>query len=126
MATSHRIKIFGSALAALFALGLVISAARGDATSDQAEAAAVRRGAALFRQAWAPGAKRCFDCHGSGRNQLTSARLKSYPKYDPTWRQVVTAQQKLNQMIKGKSGGEPLVLGSDDLNALESYIAGLR
>ena len=100
--------------------------AQGDATSDQALAAAVQRGQQLFTAAWKAGAKTCADCHASGPNRMTSVRIKSYPKYDKTWAKVLCAQQKINQMISTKAQGSILVLGSDDLNALEAYISTLR
>jgi mono/diheme cytochrome c family protein len=91
-----------------------------------AMAAAVRRGDELFHGAWVQGGKACANCHGEGQNKMTASRLKGYPKYDLTWQKVVTGQQKMNQMIKVKAGGEPLVLGSEDLNALEAYLSTLR
>ena len=61
-------------------------------------------------------------CHKRGKNKLTAARLNGYPKYDKFLKKVVTGQQKLNQMIRKSAKGEPLELGSADLNALEAYI----
>lgn len=104
----------------------LVSPAQGDATSDRAEAAAVQKGKTLFQKVWKRGGKSCATCHASGRNKLTAVRLKSYPKYDKAWKRVITGQQKINHMIKSKSGGAPLVLGSSDLNALEAYISRLR
>ena len=111
--------------AALIIFGLVVPA-QGDATSDRAIAAAVRKGQTLFQKTWTQGGKSCAKCHASGRNKMTSARLKSYPKYDKAWRRVITGQQKNNHMIKTKVGGVPLTLGSEDINALEAYICQLR
>ena len=54
----------------------------------------------------------------------TSQRLD--PKYDKVMKRVVSARQKINNMIKTKSGGEPLDLDSDDLTALEAYISTLK
>ena len=114
--------LVGCIAAAWFAAG----SAQGDATSDQALAAAVRRGQQLFAAPWKVGAKTCADCHASGPNRLTAARIKAYPKYDKTWAKVLCAQQKINQMISTKSQGSILVLGSDDLNAIEAYLSTLR
>lgn len=100
--------------------------ARGDAQADKALEEAVAQGAALYKKSWRPGAKACFACHLRGPNKLTSRRLKEYPKYDKTARRVITAQEKINQMIRSKSGGQPLELGHEDLTALEAYISTLR
>jgi mono/diheme cytochrome c family protein len=100
--------------------------ARSESRADRALADAVARGKTLYTQPWAPGAKACVTCHGSGPNKLTGARLKTYPKWDKTADVVICGQQKINQMIAGKSGGAELALGSADLNALEAYIATLR
>lgn len=40
--------------------------------------------------------------------------------------EVISGQQELNQMIRDRSGGEMLVLGSPDLNAFEAYVSTLR
>lgn len=87
---------------------------------------AIQRGKELWTRSWGPESKACADCHGPGANQMRSSRLKSYPKYDPALLKVVTGQQKLNQMITKNSKGQALELGSDDLNALEAYVASLR
>lgn len=100
--------------------------ATGDPKADKAEAEAVKRGLALYKQSWRTGGKACFACHVRGPNKLTGRRLKSYPKYDKAMRKVVTAQEKINQMIKSKSGGKPLDLGHADLTALEAYISTLK
>jgi cytochrome c len=56
---------------------------------------------------------------------MKSPRLKAYPRFDKGLNKVVTGQQKINQMITEKSKGTALDLGSDDMNALEAYIASL-
>ncbi len=99
---------------------------KSDAKAKQALAQAVAKGQALYRKAWKKGAKGCFACHTRGPNKLTYARLKTYPKYDKSLRKVVTVQEKINAMIKGKSGGKPLALGHADLTALEAYISTLK
>lgn len=113
---------------ALFAgLGCLLArSASGDATADRALEAAIERGRVLYEQSWQPGAKSCRACHARGPNQLTSERIASYPKYDKTLKRVVSAQQKLAQMIKAKGQGEPPELGSEDLTALEAYVSSLR
>ncbi len=100
--------------------------AEGDAKADEALAEAVKEGKKLYFKSWRKGGKSCRACHTRGPNKLTGERLKEYPKYDKIFRKVVSAQQKLNQMIKGKSGGEELELGSEELNALEAYISTLK
>jgi mono/diheme cytochrome c family protein len=117
--------IFLLAAAGVAAL-LSAGSARGDARSDEALAAAVRRGKQLYEQSWRPRAKSCRACHARGANKMTGERLKSYPKYDKVFRRVVSAQQKLQQMVKAKGGGTPPALGSEDLNALEAYVATLK
>lgn len=108
--------------AVLFAGGPVA----GDATSEKAEKEAVAKGRALYVKAWRPGAKSCATCHSRGPNRMTRPRLKAYPKYDKALGRVVTAQQKLNQMIQTQAKGQPLALGSDDLNALEAFVSTLE
>jgi cytochrome c len=101
-------------------------AARGEAPGDQAMRAALRRGQELWNQVWATNQKSCATCHNAGPNKLIGVRVKAYPKWDKSMDRVVSAQQKLNQMIVEKALGKPLELGSDDLNALEAYVSGLR
>ena len=105
---------------------LDVPEARGDATADKALEAAVKRGKALWRKSWRSGAKGCFACHTRGPNKMTGRRVSAYPKYDKTLGKVVSAQQKINNMIKTKSGGKMLDLGSDDMNALLAYMKTLK
>jgi len=100
--------------------------ARGDATADKALASSVAKGKVLWRKVWKKGTKGCFACHTRGPNKMQARRLRTYPKYDKAMARVVSARQKINHMIKSKSGGEPLDLDSDDLTALEAYIATLK
>jgi cytochrome c len=100
--------------------------AQSDAAADKALEASVARGKALWRKVWKKGAKGCFACHTRGPNKMAARRLRTYPKYDKAMKRVVSARQKINNMIQSKSGGEPLDLDSDDLTALEAYIATLK
>jgi cytochrome c len=99
---------------------------KSDAKAKKALAEVVAKGQTLYRKSWKKGAKGCFACHTRGPNKLTHARLKTYPKYDKSLRKVVTVQEKMNAMIKGKSGGKALDLGHKDLTALEAYISTLK
>ena len=110
----------------LVATAFLAPPAQGDAKADKALAEAVKKGAALYKKSWKTGGKSCFACHVRGPNKLTGRRLKSYPKYDKALKRVVTVQEKINEMIKGKSGGKPLPLGHEDLTALEAYISTLK
>ncbi len=118
--------------AALIALPLVgafllgAPEASGDATADKELAAAVKRGGELWKKSWGRGAKACFACHTRGPNKMTGRRLNTYPKYDKFMKKVVSAQQKINQMIRTKSGGKMLDLGSDDMNALMAFMKTLK
>ncbi len=125
---SPRKTILALLLALPFAAAVFFDApeARGDAAADKALAAVVKKGAALWKKTWRRGAKACFSCHTRGPNKMTGRRMDAYPKYDKTLKQVVTVQQKLNQMIKSKSGGKPLDLGHADLTALEAYMKTLK
>jgi cytochrome c len=88
--------------------------------------AAIERGRALWTQAWAPSQKSCAACHSGGPNKLVAVRAKGYPKWDKSLDKVVSVQQKINQMIVQQAKGQPLELGSDDLNALEAFVSTLR
>jgi thiosulfate dehydrogenase len=105
---------------------LDVPEARGDATADKALEEAVKQGATLWKKSWRSGAKGCFACHTRGPNKMTGRRVESYPKYDKALGKVVSAQQKINNMIKTKSGGKMLDLGSDDMNALLAYMKTLK
>ena len=100
--------------------------AAGNAKADKALEEARKKGAALYKKSWKKGAKACFACHVRGPNKLTGRRLKAYPKYDKALKKVVTAQEKINEMIRSKSGGKELPLGHEDLTALEAYISTLK
>lgn len=119
-------------IALLFALPLAAAAwlqapdARGDATADKALREAVKKGSTLWKKSWRPGAKGCFACHTRGPNKMTARRANSYPKYDKALGKVVSVQQKINNMIKTKSGGKTLALDSDDMNALLAYVKTLK
>jgi len=109
---------------------LLVAEVRGDeaadATAKKALEAVVKKGGVLWKKSWRRGAKACMSCHLRGPNKMTSRRAASYPKYDKTLRKVVTVQEKINQMLKFKSGGKPMKLGSEDLTALEAYIKTLK
>lgn len=100
--------------------------ARGDEQADKALKESVAKGKTLWRKVWKKGAKACFACHTRGPNKMAARRLRTYPKFDKAMGRVVSARQKINHMIKSKSGGAPLDLDSDDLTALEAYIATLK
>lgn len=121
----RRIPLVLAVLALLVGGGFLLRPAVGGPAED-AQAAAVKAGEALWKKPWGSGSKACAECHTSGPNALKASRLKSYPKFDRALGKVVTAQQKINQMIVDKSRGTALELGSDDLNALEAYISTLR
>lgn len=98
-----------------------------DAADAKAELQkAIDRGAELYKKPWKTGAKTCAACHTRGPNKMSGKRADAYPKYDKALRKVVSLQQKLNQMIKSKSKGKPLDLGSEDLTALEAYVNSLK
>ncbi len=121
-----RTKLFtglGLTVVAAASLTLFATPASGDAKSELAKA--VKQGEVLWKQKWGKG-KTCAQCHSKGIKKLTEKRLNSYPKYDKFLKKVVTAQQKINQIIKAKAKGEELELGSDDLNALEAFIKTLK
>ena len=100
--------------------------ARGDGQADKALEEAVAHGKTLWRKVWKKGSKACFACHTRGPNKMAARRLRTYPKYDKAMGRVVSARQKINHMIQSKSGGAALDLDSDDLTALEAYIATLK
>lgn len=117
-------------LALTLGLGVVFlgdQEAQSDSVADRELAKAVARGKELWGTAFARGGKTCATCHDRGPNRMTAARLNTWPKYDSKGdRKVTSAQQKMNQMIKKFGRGEPLELGSADLNALEAYIKTLE
>jgi hypothetical protein len=121
---------FGLALLASVALALGWGLLPERSASADAAADALRdaqaRGKALWSQTWASGGKACSACHGGGKNKLTGARLKSFPKWDKGVGKVATGQEKLNEMIVKKCGGTALDLGHADLTALEAYVATLN
>lgn len=125
---SPRTRLMTAALFLVCGATLVLDSApaEGDPKADEALEKAVAEGKKLWSKSWKKGAKSCRACHTRGPNKLTAERLKEYPKYDKVFRRVVTGQQKLNQMIKSKSKGEQLELGSEELNALEAYISTLK
>ena len=114
------------AIPAALAVLLDAPEARGAGEAEKKLEEARKKGQALYRKSWKKGAKACFACHTRGANKLTGRRLKAYPKYDKTLKRVVTASEKINHMIKSKSGGKELPLGHEDLTALEAYISTLR
>jgi cytochrome c len=114
------------AVLAAGALALGSDPARSEGPGDQAMRKALQRGKDLWNQVWAPNQKSCATCHNAGPNKLIAVRLKAYPKWDKTMNRVVSAQQKINQMIVEKALGKPLELGSEDLNALEAHASTLR
>ena len=120
MRTRKLLAVLGLTFISTAALTLSVAPARGDAKSELAKA--TKRGKELWAQKFGSGGKACQECHTKGPNKLSGRRLNTYPKYDKFLKKVVTAQQKLNQMIKTKGKGEELELGSDDLNALEAYV----
>lgn len=88
--------------------------------------AAIDRGKTLWRGSWGEGTKACAECHTEGPNRMRAGRVRSYPKYDFGMGKVITLQQKLTQMIKEQSKGQPLPLGHEDLTAIEAYLNTIR
>jgi len=111
-------------------LAALVAAAGGAIAEPNARAELAKaqaRGKELFEQTWGEGTKSCLECHARGANKLSGTRLKTYPKFDRGLGGVVTGQAKLRQMILERSGaGEAPELGSEELTALEAYVATLR
>jgi cytochrome c len=108
------------------ALMSVAVPASGEAPGESAMKEALARGKALWNQSWAPNQKSCATCHNAGPNKLIAQRVKGYPRWDKAMNRVVSAQQKINQMVVEKARGQALELGSDDLNALEAHLSTLK
>jgi cytochrome c len=87
----------------------------------------VARGKELFASK-SLGKKTCAECHENPDKPQFNlvTREWAYPAYSVKKRGVVSLGQKINEMLKGKSRGPEMALGSDDLVALEAYVMSLK
>ena len=96
--------------------------------SDEQMSAARTRGEALFNQRIGQIDLSCRDCHVSnaGRalagNKIPEAHPTGYPIYRLEWQAVGSLQRRLRNCMVGVRA-EPYAFGSDELVALEAYLA---
>jgi len=96
--------------------------------ADERMAAARARGEALFNQRIGQIDLSCRDCHVSnaGRalagNKIPEAHATGYPIYRLEWQAVGSLQRRLRNCMVGVRA-EPYAFGSDELVAIEAYLA---
>ena len=96
--------------------------------SDEQMSAARTRGEALFNQRIGQIDLSCRDCHVSnaGRalagNKIPEGHATGYPIYRLEWQNVGSLQRRLRNCMVGVRA-EPYAFGSDELVALEAYLA---
>lgn len=102
-------------------------AAQNKKVAKEALDKSVARGKELFRSKDL-GKKTCAECHENPDKPQFNlvTREWAYPAYSLKKRGVISLGQKINEMLKGKSRGPEMALGSDDLVALEAYVMSLK
>jgi sulfur-oxidizing protein SoxA len=66
--------------------------------------------------------KNCASCHGDEGSKLNKQRLASYPRYSKQLNRPLTLQDQLNLCWQDNLDNPPLVYGSKDTVALETYM----
>jgi sulfur-oxidizing protein SoxA len=82
----------------------------------------VRSGAALWDKKEGAAGKACAGCHGEAGASMRGVAAR-YPAYDAKARRVLNLQQRIEACRTGRQGAAPFGLESEDLLALEAYVA---
>lgn len=81
----------------------------------------VQEGAAAWERKTGSAARACIDCHGAAASMKGVAAR--YPAFDAATRRPVTLGQRINACVVDRQGAAPLAPESQELLALESFVA---
>lgn len=82
----------------------------------------VKDGEALWNQPAGASGKACVSCHASAQSSMRGVAAR-YPAFDTPLGRLVTLSQRINQCRQQHQQAEPLRAESQELLALESYVA---
>lgn len=81
-------------------------------------------GRGLFQQPPSANGSSCADCHGADGEDLRGAATR-YPAYDPSSRQLINIEQRINRCRTQQQQTKALPYESDELLALTAFVAHL-
>ena len=82
----------------------------------------VKDGEALWQKPAGASSKACAACHGPASTSMKGVAAR-YPAFDDALKRPLALSQRINQCRQKHQQAEPLPAESDDLLALESYVA---
>lgn len=82
----------------------------------------VKEGEALWYKGAGPGSKSCATCHGSASDSMKGVAAR-YPSFDNSLNRPISLSQRINQCRVRHQQTTPLRFESNDLLALESFVA---
>jgi cytochrome c len=142
MRPMRRTTLYATVAAAAFALAAAVAVNEAvsqdddedaDPTGERARvaAAALSKAEARGRELWTSkslGKKACASCHEDPEKPNIDLRTRKwdYPAYSRRKRQVLTLQQKINEMVVYNNRGKPFDLDSTDAAALAAYVVSLK
>jgi sulfur-oxidizing protein SoxA len=82
----------------------------------------VQEGAAAWERKSGSAGRACVDCHGAAATGMKGVAAR-YPAFDAATRRPVTLGQRINACVVGQQGASALAPESQELLALESFVA---
>ena len=82
----------------------------------------VQEGAAAWERKAGSAARACIDCHGAAATGMKGVAAR-YPAFDAATRRPVTLGQRINACVVERQGAAVLAPESQELLALESFVA---
>ena len=82
----------------------------------------VQEGAAAWERKAGSAARACIECHGAAATSMKGVAAR-YPAFDAATRRPVTLGQRINACVVEQQGAAPLAPESQEMLALESFVA---
>ena len=82
----------------------------------------VQEGSAAWERKSGGAGRACIDCHGAASTSMKGVAAR-YPAFDAAARGPITLSQRINACVVGRQGAAPLAAESQELLALESFVA---
>ena len=82
----------------------------------------VQEGAAAWERKSGSAGRACMDCHGAAAASMKGVATR-YPAFDAATRRPITLAQRINACVVGSQGAVALAPESQELLALESFVA---
>jgi len=82
----------------------------------------VQEGAAAWERKGGSAGRACIDCHGAAATSMKGVAAR-YPAFDAATRRPITLAQRINACVVSQQGASALAAESQELLALESFVA---